>query len=338
MKQVRSAIIGFGGIAKSHKTGYEILEREGAPVKLVALCDIDPTRFTAATVTNLGAEKAADLGDIRTYTNLDEMLGNEELDMVDICVPSYLHKEIAIKAMRAGKNVLSEKPMALCTADCEEMIRVSKECGVRFMVGQVLRFEPLYLFLKKCIEENTYGKLKNLFMERLSAHPTWGFEHWFEDTEKSGGCILDMHIHDIDMARFLLGEPKAVSSLSYDGKTRWQVTNTRLYYDDVLVVANGSWDEATSVPFTATYRARFEKASILMDAKGVTVYPDGGKPFPAEIPKANRMAEEIRAMAMMTADPTLVNTVNTPESACATVTLVEKLRESADNGGKIIEL
>ncbi len=338
MKKTRVAMIGFGWIAKSHRSAYEQLKREGAPVELVAVCDIDEKRFTTASATNLGTEKKADLSGIATYTDVDQMLAEVDFDMADICIPSYLHRNMAVKMMRAGKDVLSEKPMALCTEDCMEMIRVSKECDRRLMIGQCLRFEPSYLYLKKCIDEGTFGRLKNLFMDRLSVYPTWGFENWFSDTEKSGGCIMDLHIHDIDMARFLLGEPKAVSAVAYDGISRWQVINTRLFYDGVTVIANGSWDEASTVKFSAGFRARFENASVILAADGVTIYPDSGTPYQPELPHANRMAEEIRSIAAMSADRTKVCTANPPESAAKSVTLVEKLRESIALDGANIKI
>ena len=336
MNEVKVAMLGFGGIAKSHKRAYEQLEAQGAPIRLVAICDIDASRFTSATATNLGEEKAVDLRGIQTFTDPDRMLAEADFDMADICIPSYLHREYAEKMMRAGKDVLSEKPMALTAADCEEMLRTAKECGRKLMIGQCLRFEPSYLFLKKCIDEGTFGRLKNLFMERLSVHPMWGYEKWYTKTEKSGGCILDLHVHDIDMARFLLGEPASVSTVSYDDITRWQVVNTRLFYPEVTVIATATWDEAPTVKFSAGFRARFEGASVVLNHEGLTVYPNEGTPYHPELPRANRMAEEIRKLASMVLDRSLVSDANPPESAYQTVRLIETLRQSADQGGKII--
>ena len=221
MKEIKVALIGFGGIAKSHKKGYDLLSKEQAGIKLVAICDVNPEQFKKLDSSiNLGSEGTITLEDIHTYTDMETLLANEEFDMADICLPSYLHKEYTVRLLRAGKHVLCEKPMALNSEDCEEMIRVAKECDRQLMIGQCLRFEPSYLFLKECIDDGRFGKLKSLFMDRLSGQPMWGFENWFSDTEKSGGCIMDMHIHDVDMARFLLGEPKAVSCIAYDGITR----------------------------------------------------------------------------------------------------------------------
>ena len=338
MKEVKVALIGFGGIARAHNTGYRILAKEEAPVKLVAVCDINPTQFESQMNINIATENKGLPADIHTYTSVDELIANEEFDMADICLPSYLHKEYAIKLMEAGKHVLSEKPMALSAADCDAMIEASKRTGRKLMIGQCLRFNAAYLYLKDCIDSERFGKVRHVFMQRRSAQPRWGFEHWFEDDTKSGGCVLDMHIHDIDMARFLFGEPEAVSMYSLDGDTRWQVENTRLYYPGKLVSIDGSWGEAATVKFAAGYRVRFDDASVILEGGKVTVYPEKGEVYSPELPKTDHMAEEIRMFAGTIMDESIVNTANPPESARETVKLVEKLRESAARNGEIVKL
>lgn len=338
MKEVKVAIIGFGGIARAHNVGYNKLAAEGEPIRLVAVCDINPTQFTSQMSINIDTGKSGLPADIHTYTDVDELIANEDFDMADICLPSYLHKEYAVKLLKAGKHVLSEKPMALSVEQCDEMIKTANEEGRKLMIGQCLRFNANYLYLKQCIDSGIYGKVRHVFMNRLSAQPRWGFEHWFENTEKSGGCILDMHIHDIDMVRFLLGEPEAVSTVALDGEVRWQVENTRMYYKDMLVVINGSWDESATVKFYWNYRVRLEKATVIFDGKTVTVYPDEGEVFSPELPKTDHMAEEIRMFAHTILDESLKNESNPPESARETVRVIEKLRESAALGGEIVRL
>ncbi len=338
MKNVKVAMLGYGGIAKAHKRAYERLEEEGFPIRLVAVCDIDPDAFSRGGATNLGASGESSLEGLNLYTDCNDLLENEDFDMVDICLPSYLHKEYAIKMLAAGKHVLSEKPMALSSVDCEEMLESAKKFDKKLLIGQCLRFEPSYLYLKDCIDSERFGKLKNLFMNRLSAHPMWGFEHWYQNSERSGGCIMDLHIHDVDMARFLLGEPNAVSCISYDGISRWQVVNSRFFYDDVTVIATGSWDEAATCPFQADFRARFENASVVLGKDGVTVYPDEGKPYQPTLLAQKRMDEEIRLLASMILDPTKENLTCPPESAQLTIALVEKLRESADQNGTTVKI
>ena len=338
MKEIKVAILGFGGIARAHKKGYDLLRAEGFPVRLVALCDIDEQQFYKKSTTNLGTELQSDLDGFHLYTNDDEMLQKEEFDTVDICLPTYLHKDYAIKMMRAGKHVQSEKPMALSVDDCEEMIRVSKETGKKLMIGQCLRFDSAYLYLKKCIDEKCFGSLRRLVMDRLSALPRWGFEGWFHDVKRSGGVPLDLHIHDIDMARFLLGEPTAVSSVATDAAMPMQYMDTRLFYGDTSVFAHASWDEAATAKFSASYRARFETATVICQGSEIWVYPDDGEAYQVELVKLNHMAEEIRTMAYLVGDPTFENKVNTPESACQSVKLVHTLMESAKNNGQVIQL
>ena len=339
MKPVKVAIVGFGGIARAHNVGYSNLAKEGEPIELVAVCDINPAKFESMLKINLDAGSVSLPENIHTYTDVDEMLANEDFDVADICLPTYLHCEYAVKCLRAGKHVLSEKPMALSTEQCDEMIKVAKEMNRKLMIGQCLRFCSAYLYLKDCVDSGRYGALRTLFMERLSAQPRWGFEHWFEDTERCGGCILDMHIHDVDMARFLLGEPKAVSTVALDGDVRWQIENTRLYYDGPLVVINGSWGESATSKFTAGYRASFEKATLISNGSKVTVYPSEGEAFQADLGDRNHFfTEEIRAYAHELLDGKLNSDVNPMESARETVRVIEKLRESAEKNGEIVKI
>lgn len=339
MKTVRAAIIGFGGIARAHLVGYCELVKEGVPVRLVAVCDVDPSQFVSQANINIETGQAGLPSDVHTYTSVDELLEKEAFDMADICLPTYLHCEYAVKLLHAGKHVLSEKPMALDSEQCDRMLAAAAEAGRKFMVGQCLRFGSAYRYLKACIDGGQYGELRHLFMERLSAQPRWGYTHWFEDTDRSGGCILDMHIHDVDMVRFLLGEPNAVSTVALDGDVRWQIENTRLYYDGKLVVINGSWDEAATCRFKAGFRARFERATLLSDGYTVKVFPESGDAFDAALqPGGAYITEELRAFVGDLLSDRFVNEINTPESARASVRLIEKLRESAERGGEIVRL
>jgi len=248
-----------------------------------------------------------------------------------------LHKEYSIKLMAAGKHVMREKPMALNVEECDEMLAASKKYDRKFMIGQCLRFNATYEYLKEAVVSGKYGKLRRLFMERRSSQPRWSFEHWFEDTARSGGCILDMHVHDIDMVRWLLGEPTAVSAITYDTVAKWAVENTRLYYGDTMVVVNGSWDEPPSSRFYWGFNAGFEGGSIICDNGKVTVYPGEGEAFTPDITPKDHMAEEIRFF-VNTILNNEENTINSPESAAKDVKLIEKLRESAAQNGEIVKL
>ena len=337
MNVTKVALIGFGGIARAHNVGYSKLMGEGEPVKLVAVCDVNPAQFEAALKINidLGANTLPE--DIHTYTNVEELLANEDFDVADICLPTYLHCEYTIKCLEAGKHVLCEKPMALSTEQCDRMIDAARRNDRKLMIGQCLRFHDSYRFLKACIDDGRYGKLRHLTMERLCAMPRWGHEHWFEDTDRCGGCILDMHVHDVDMARFLLGEPDSASTVTLDRDIRWQFANTRLHYGDVPVFISASWDEAATCNFKSGFRARLEKATLITEKGGVTVYPDEGEPFKAASDNPY-IAEEIRTFVHELRDGQKESDINPASSARQSVKLIEVLRESAAKNGEIIKL
>jgi len=336
MEKVRVCLLGFGGIARSHLKAYRRLESEGAPVQLVALCDIDETQFTKEQATNLGKTGGPDLTGLNLYTSDEEMIAGEKPDVVDICLPSYLHADYAIKMLRAGCNVLCEKPMSLNSENCKRMIAASEETGKKLMIGQCLRFEPVYLYLKDLVDSGEYGKVRYVHFDRLSALPLWGFEKWFQKTEKSGGCIMDMHIHDVDMVRFLFGEPKSVSAVATERQTKWQVVNSRFDYGNgVVIVADGSWDESKTRPFEMAYRVRFDDAELICQGTKLTVYPDDGEAFTPVLENKNRMAEEILCLCKAILGEEVSDRISAYEAA-KTVALVEKLCESADNNGRIV--
>lgn len=340
---IRVGLLGFGGMGKVHYNSYLQLEREGVDVKVAAVCDVNPEQFKKAQQINIDTGKSKyNLDGRNLYTDFAEMIEKEELDMVDICLPTYLHAQYTVAMLNAGKHVMCEKPMALNSSDCQNMIETANKNGKRLMIGQCLRFEPLYLFLKEKVDSGEYGKVNFMTFERLSALPQWGFERWFKDDKRSGGCALDLHIHDVDMIRFLLGEPENVSAAAKDDECRWQFISSRFGYRDVPVVtAVGSWMESNALGFRMGYSVGFEKAQVVLSGSTVSVYPmtkeiNDGKAFTPTLPSRNRIAEEIRFFLSAINDENADMSVNSPESAMRSVKLVEKLCYSADNGGIIV--
>ncbi len=333
---IKVGILGYGGIARSHKGGYENLARRGAPVELVALCDIDPEQFSKQVEINVGGEEAGSK-QYRTYTDLDEMLKNEELDVIDICLPTYLHCEYAVKLLKMGYNVQSEKPMGLNEQQCEEMLAAAKESSKKLMIGMCLRFSSAYLAVKKLIDEGTYGKVLTGHFERISAMPRWGFQNWFRDYERSGGVALDMHIHDVDMIRFMFGEPKAVCAVTNNSKMKCTTIHSTFIYDDKIFTAIGDWGAGGTFRFRSGCRLNFEKATVVLQGADVKVYPSQGEPYDLECECVDYMAEESLYLAR-TILGEIENEKNKPEDAAGSVRLISKLMESAENGGRRVDL
>lgn len=332
---VKVGIIGFGGIAQAHKNAYKILEAKGVPVKLSAVCDIEPEKFKGKVRINI-TDNMGDANDVLNaifYTDVNEMCAKEELDMIDICLPTPLHAQMAIDMLGRGYHVLSEKPMARSYSDCLDMLNAAEKAGRQLMIGQCLRFYPQYQYLKDIIDNSKYGAVISAFFERLSGPPIWGWKNWFMDESKSGGCMLDMHIHDIDMARYLFGEPKEVSCNARNVYSGYDTVHTQLIYeDDKLVCATGDWSLPNSFGFHHSYRINLEKASIIFENNEVTVFEKNGITYKPELSELDGITNEI-AYFVDVIKNNKINTESTAESAATTVKLVETMKKSADRHG-----
>ena len=129
------------------------------------------------------------------------------------------------------------------------------------------------------------GKFLSGAFQRLSAKPTWASEGWLHKVELSGGVAVDMHVHDVDFVRYLLGDPdtvQAVASRDADGVIQ-EISAVYGYGKDVAVSVEAGWDYPAAFPFTATYRVRFEKAAVTFAGGAVTVYPYDGEPYQPKI-------------------------------------------------------
>ena len=332
---LKVAIIGFGGIAKAAHLGPHIeLEKEGKS-KLVAVCDICPETFTGSAEINIASSSVTLGDDVNKYTDWEEMLDKEDIDVVDICLPTFLHESMSVNVLKRGVNVICEKPMSLSYELCMNMCDEAKKNGRKLMIAQCCRFNSSYLYLKKLVDEGTYGKIKSAVFKRLSGPPKWSWNNWFRDYNLSGGCILDMHIHDIDLFRFILGNPKKVSCFTSDFYTKKDIAHSRLVYDDFSVIAIGDWSREGTL-FEAGFDVAFENATVIGDSKGVTVYLRNGEKFEAEIENADMYKAELEYFIDCVANDK-ENILNAPEDSATTVKLIETLVKSAENNGEFID-
>ncbi len=284
---LKVGLVGVGGISGAHIPAWQSME----DVELVALCDVRPEQMTR-------------YPELRQYTDMDDMLAKEQLNILDICLPTYLHADAAVKAMERGIHVLSEKPVSLKTEDVHRLYETAKRNNVRFMVAQVLRFWPEYVYLKEIYDSGRYGKLLSGRMARLGHMPGWSWDNWMKDESRSGLVPFDLHIHDLDFMVYTFGKPKQVSS--FRARRPDQDVFTAVYqFDGFYVDSEATW-YAAPYPFHATYRFQFEKALIVLDGaltvyevdgKTFTVGADGGETGGIELPPTNAYANEIRYFA-----------------------------------------
>lgn len=286
---LKVALVGVGGISGAHIPVWE--ERRDA--ELVALCDIR-------------AEQMEKYKNKHCYTDFDEMLKNEEIDILDICLPTYLHAEFAIKAMNMGINVICEKPVSLNAADVARVYSTAKSNNVKFMVAQVLRFWPEYSIIKKIYDTGKYGRLLSGYMGRLGVRPKWSWDDWMMDENRSGLVPFDLHIHDLDFIVYAFGKPKEFKD--YRARSENQDYINSIYeYDGFFITTEAAWYDAP-YPFAANFRFQFEKALAVFENDEMTIYEKDGKIFkPVSqsgedtgdigLPKSNAYSNEINYFA-----------------------------------------
>lgn len=254
---LKIGLVGVGGISGAHIPAWRNLEG----VELVALCDIRTERLEL-------------YPDIKHYTDFDEMLANEKLDILDICLPTYLHADFAVKAMEHGINVICEKPISLKREDVKRVYETAEKNNVKFMVAQVLRFWKEYEYLKMLYDSKKYGKLLSGTMTRLGSYPAWSWDGWMMDEKRSGLVPYDLHIHDIDFMVYAFGAPK--KSTSFRAKQPNQDFINVVYdFGDFFVGAEASW-YASPYPFAAKFRFQFEEAVVANEDGGLKIYERGG--------------------------------------------------------------
>lgn len=339
-KVLRAAMIGIGSMGRGHLDNYLRLEKEGYPIKVVALCDIDEKKFTNYkadfNIGEVGAD-GYDFASFSLYTDLDEMLAKEELDMVTIALPTYLHCWGTCKCLEAGVNVICEKPMAPSVEECDKMIETAKRTGKNLMIGQCLRFAGQYDTVKNFVDTGIYGKAYSAFFFRGGGTPLWSYENWLLKREKGGGALFDQHVHDVDAVNHIFGMPKAVTTNGYTvfPESAYDCCTTNYIYEDMMPVnAQNDWTLKGN-GFFQIFRVNFEKATVWFDENGLKVLDTEGKDVTPDYDKENFYYTELKYFADTLLAGGKINRA-TPESARDTVRIALAEMESADKHGEIV--
>ncbi|MBI3411248.1 MAG: Gfo/Idh/MocA family oxidoreductase [Planctomycetes bacterium] len=207
---IRIGIVGVGFMGMIHYLAARKLQ--GA--KVTALCSRDEKKLAGdwrSIQGNFGPRgEMMDLGGIKKHRRLEDLLGDPDVDLVDICNPTHLHPETAIKALEAGKHVLVEKAIALDPKDAGAMVEAAAKAGRLLMVAHVLPFFPEFAYAAQVIRGGKYGKLLSGHFKRVISKPDWSSE--IGDASKTGGPAIDLHIHDTHFIGLVCGVPAQVFS------------------------------------------------------------------------------------------------------------------------------
>lgn len=241
------AIIGGGFISNIHAQCYKNLG-----VKIEAMADIsEDVRKDFAIKYNC-----------KTYKSAEEMLKDisDNIDIVDICAPTYLHEELILLALKYNKHIICEKPLSINLNSVDNIISKLKSSDRYLMVAQVLRFWAEYVKIKEWIEEGVFGNIKLVSAMRLAQHPK---SEWFYNPKKSGGGIFEFHIHDIDFLCYLFGDVKEVyANGSKDENESWDFINSSIKFKNgISASAQGIFGITDNYPFTANMKVIGDKAT-----------------------------------------------------------------------------
>jgi predicted dehydrogenase len=270
-KTIRGAVIGYGAsfnMGRAH-AGW----MNAAGMQTIAACDIDPPRMEAA---------AADYPGIRTYLSVDELLTNDEVDLCVVVLPHHIHAEIAIQCLKAGKHVITEKPMCTSVAQADAMIQAARRAGKMLSVFHNRRHDGDYLAIKEVIDQGLIGEV--FLIEAYGAgygHPgTW----WRSDKQISGGAMFDWGAHFVDWI-LNLTPSDVVGVDGYFQKRVWMDVTNEDYTKAVLRFRNGCAAELELGNLSAAGKPRWR----ILGTKGAIV-DTGREPFTVKVEHAGRIA------------------------------------------------
>jgi predicted dehydrogenase len=266
-------------------------------VKVAALCETDKVRLGGDWRTikgNFGPPgQWMDLAGISRYERLDDLIADPTLDAIDICLPPAFHTPTAIKALRAGKHVFSEKPIALTASDATKMVDAAEKSGRVLMIGHVLPFFPEYAQARKLVSSGRYGRLLGGHFRRVISDPAWLPNYYKPDV--IGGPMLDLHVHDAHFIRLLFGMPQRVTS---QGRMRGEVAeywNSQFEFTDrdLVVSATSGVISQQGRGFLHGFEIHLEKATLAFEFMIVRDQPHVSMPFTVFDAKGNAQQQPL---------------------------------------------
>jgi predicted dehydrogenase len=268
---MKIAVIGLGFMGSTHLKAYKNIP--GA--QLVAVVDGEAKRLTGDLSDiqgNIGGPgEKYDFSKIVTYLDYRDAIRDANIEAVDICLPTDLHAPVALAALRAGKHVLVEKPLAMDGETADSIVEEAKKSGRFLMCGQVLRFVAPYREVADMLKAGELGQVRTALFRRRCAAPFWS--KWLNDPAKSGGGVFDLLIHDVDYCVHAFGMPESVTAWGYEDMPRgidW--ISAQFHYPKIgSVVVTGGWHHPKAYPFSMEF-------TVVTDA-GTLEFHSMGKPL-----------------------------------------------------------
>ncbi|MDD4890534.1 MAG: Gfo/Idh/MocA family oxidoreductase [Phycisphaerae bacterium] len=339
---VRVGIIGLGFMGTAHFGYYSANPK----ARIVALCDRIEARREgdfSGIGGNLstGGGSGVDLSKVASYSDPAKLIADPNVDLVDICLPTDLHAKWAIAALKAGKHVINEKPMALTPADCSKVAAAAAAAKGYYMVAQCIRFWPEYAVAKEMVASGKLGKLKTIMLERVANTPRYSVENWLQDHQRSGGATFDLHVHDIDYANYLAGVPSYVSAVGIKGPSGGfdHMSAHLVYPKGVVAFVRGGWTYPNKWAFEMAFTIECEKGTLhwrMTSGQPLQLIADTGIETP-KVPEGNGWSLELKYLVDCIASRKRP-TIATAKTSRDAIRVVEAEVKSASANGKAIKL
>ena len=268
--------------------------------ELIAVLDMDERRLSgdlSSIQGNIGGPgMKMDFSAVSKYRSVDAILLDPEVETVDICLPTCFHATTATQALRAGKNVLCEKPMALNGLDADAMVTEAERTGRLLMVAQVLRFFPAYCELSRLISSGRLGRIRSALFRRRSAVAAWWGPSAM-DKKVTGGAVFDLLIHDVDLVQHLFGVPEKISSTGHEDLAGGIDTiASEFYYPEIgQVTITGGWFHRGEYPFSMEFTVTGDRGAVEYNSAGrpLTVFWSDGRREPIALDEKDAYQAEL---------------------------------------------
>lgn len=269
-REVRVGVIGLGLMGRTHVESYASAARASDACRLVAVADSSPQRLTGRIAVEGNLQRASDaealLFDperVRTGTNAASVIDDPEVELISICTPTDTHVELARSALRAGKHVLLEKPVALDPRAIDELAEEAQRARRICMPAMCMRYWPGWSWLRAAVRDGRHGSVHSAVFQRLASRPRWN-PAFYADSARSGGALFDLHVHDADLAHWMFGAPDEITAT---GSIDHVTAIYRYAKGPGHVVLEGGWDHAEGFPFRMRFVVSFERATAEFDLR-----------------------------------------------------------------------
>jgi predicted dehydrogenase len=265
---LRVGVVGLGFMGRTHVQAFLSAENAGYHSRLVAIADTKAKDLSdnasGGNIKVNAGEVPVDPKKVKMSPNAAGLVADASVEAVSICTPTDTHVGLVIAALAGGKHVLVEKPLALLAEDVLRVHKAASKADRVCMPAMVMRFWPGWEWLHDRVKDRSLGACRSVEFERRGSRPTWNTA-FYGDANRSGGALLDLHIHDSDFVLWTFGRPEAVTTVgSLD-----QLTTVYHYPKGSgapeIVVASGGWGQHAGFGFRMRYIANFEKATADFD-------------------------------------------------------------------------